>query len=224
MRNLRAYVIRQGDYLGQLAQRYGFDAEEIWNHRKNKPLQDAGRLPGVLHPGDALYIPDTKPKWMPITVGQANTFVVDRPRLIPLTLRFKTRDGGALAGAACVFRGLDTGKAPPPDKTDGNGNLELRISTRQGPFVVLFPASGYRFIVHVGHLDPVSELSGVRKRLENMGYGMSPILAAGVRHGYHAADVSLGEAMVRAFQDSQGLAPGSLNEDTREALKRAHGV
>ena len=36
---MRPYVIRQGDYMTQLAHRLGFDETEVWNHDKNSALK-----------------------------------------------------------------------------------------------------------------------------------------------------------------------------------------
>jgi hypothetical protein len=220
---MQPYVVRQGDYLDRLAARFGFDAYDVWNHAKNKPLRDQGRLPEILHPTDILYIPAPKPKWLPVKIGVVNTFTAPAHQ-VTLALAFKTHDGKPLANAACVFRGLLPSKVAPPATTDGSGALQIDVSTRQGLFLAAFPLERFRFVVQIGHMDPLGESSGTRKRLENLGYGASPMLALGMSLGHHvpADDAS---AHLAAFQRQQGILPtGTADDVTLDALKSAHGV
>ncbi|MFT3767392.1 MAG: hypothetical protein QM820_18220 [Minicystis sp.] len=46
---MKAYVVRQGDYLKQLAHALGFDADAVWNDPKNAELSQR-RDPNLLHP------------------------------------------------------------------------------------------------------------------------------------------------------------------------------
>lgn len=60
------YVVRQGDYLLKLAQRYGFDAEEVWSHPRNEDLRKLRKDHHILAPGDIVYLPVKANEWLPI--------------------------------------------------------------------------------------------------------------------------------------------------------------
>ncbi|MCA9625274.1 MAG: hypothetical protein KC731_39900, partial [Myxococcales bacterium] len=51
-------MIRQGDFVARLAQRFGFDADEVWNDESNRELREQRESPNVLAPGDVLHIPE----------------------------------------------------------------------------------------------------------------------------------------------------------------------
>ncbi len=55
---MQPYVIKQGDYLTALADRFDFDADSVWNDDANKDLRDLRDDPTILCAADVLYIPD----------------------------------------------------------------------------------------------------------------------------------------------------------------------
>lgn len=222
MSDMRPYVVQQGDYLSKLAAQYGFDADVTWNHGKNKLLRESGRVPEMLQPLDILYIPEKKPNWLPVKAGQVNAFTASA-RKVTLSLRFTRRDGKPLANAKCTYNCLLPSKEMPPEQTDDAGALKFQVSTRQPPFVVTFALERYRFVINVGHMDPLSEASGVQKRLENLGYGVSPVIALGVSLGHWTA-FDRPEKRIATFQRAQGIDPtGTADQGTLHALQNAHG-
>src|SRR5208337_3002899 len=52
------YVVRQGDYLAQIAFRRGFVADRVWSAPENATLREARKDPNILAPGDILHVPD----------------------------------------------------------------------------------------------------------------------------------------------------------------------
>ena len=219
---MRPYVVRQGDFLTLLAARLGFDADAVWNHTKNAALRNSGRLPEILHPADVLFVPESKPAWRSLSIGQTNAFVAPVAK-VSFSVAFQTSGGEPLASAACVVRGLDKGTPPPPSSTDASGTLAFDVGARQGTFVVEFPDDGYRFVVQLGHMDPLGEESGISKRLQNLGYGMSALLALSFRLGHTRPHGGL-RAQITAFQWVNKVGgEGRLDANTIDALKKAHG-
>ena len=104
--SFRPYVVTQGDHLTSLASRFGFDADDVWGHPKNEELRASrGGDRHVLLPGDVLYIPEAKPRWLPVTVGRTNAFVVPL-NPVSVVVRF-VAEGKPLAGEAYVVTGAD---------------------------------------------------------------------------------------------------------------------
>jgi N-acetylmuramoyl-L-alanine amidase len=67
-----------------------------------------------------------------------------------------------------------------------------------------------------GGLDPITELSGIRARLQHLGYLRGPVDGA--------SDAGT-ERALRAFQEAQGLeVTGVVDDATRDRLREAHGI
>jgi hypothetical protein len=162
---LEPYVIRQGEYLLQLAHRFGFDADTVWMDDMNADLRKARPNPNVLCPTDVLYIPDQanqEPAQHPLDMGSTNTFVADVPTT---TVRVQFTDD-ALASQPCTVAEL-------PDQTslatDG-GLLTLVVPVDLDRATVTFSGPGVQCVLLIGHLDPPGTVTGVLHRLQNLGY------------------------------------------------------
>ncbi len=84
---------------------------------------------------------------------------------------------------------------------------------------VVFAKRNFVFPVRLGDMDPIAETSGVRARLEHLGY--LPSSAAALSEG--ETDARLITA-IQEFQRAHGAEPtGELDDATRSALEKAHG-
>lgn len=103
-------------------------------------------------------------------------------------------------------------------QTDGEGMIECSIppDARRGRLIIE-PGTAHELILplQLGHLNPVSELSGVNHRLANLGLGCGDL-----------TDEPTPElaAALRMFQEKHGLPiTGELDAATRDRLVEAHG-
>jgi hypothetical protein len=206
MGNECVHVVRTGDHLEQLASRYGFDANEVWNNPKHDGLRKQGRTAHLLCAGDLIYFPEPKRKWLPLEVGKVNNFTVKTPN-ITVSVAFK---GDKLANAKCVVHHL----APPNTfTTDGNGKLSFSAPVNVSVFDVEFPAVGYHQRLQVGHLDPPTERSGQVQRLQNLGY---------LPKGSDKGD-AFTAAVERYQRDHSLTVTGEVDDATRGHLEGAYG-
>lgn len=221
MNDYRPYVVKQGDYLTKLAHRHGFDAESVWAHPKNAELRAARRTPEVLAPGDVLYMPNAPREGLPFKPGVKNRYKARVPK-VEVTLCFK--DGSApLADEPYEVRGLTAahGDEDAPaalGRTDAEGRVTLHVPLTVREVTVTFPHRNVVYPVRIGDMDPETEMSGVQKRLQNLGF-LSPD---------PDPEVDLGELIrgaIAAFKKSHGLGEsGELDAATRDALLNAHGI
>lgn len=102
--------------------------------------------------------------------------------------------------------------------TDGDGRIELSIpATAKSARLIIDPGTNKEtdIPVQIGHLNPVSKISGVKQRLQNLGFDCGD--------DDETETPDFGEA-VRAFQEKSGLSvTGEADEQTRSALEKAHG-
>jgi hypothetical protein len=207
---VRVYVVRQGDFLGSIAWAHAVSEDAIWRAAPNAALVKLRESPNVLYPGDVLYIPDAKPTRFALRVGANNAFEAQVPTT-ELKLVFGD-DVGPWSGEAYRVEGIVG--LTLEGSTDGEGRATLAVPITCRSIMVVFPGRGRRFRVDVGHLDPVSEPSGVRARLQHLGY-LRPV-APGEGDAFDRA--------VRDFQRAKGLdATGELTRPTLDALVESYG-
>jgi hypothetical protein len=208
--DLQPYIVKQGDHLDGLAFVHGFDADAVWNDGKNAELKAKRQKPSVLLAGDVLYIPRAKKTGQPLSKGTTNSYTGNVPKK-KLSLTFKDE---RVQNAAYTVRGLG---ALVTGSTSGGGfSVDVPVYVRE--LVVSFDDIPLLYNVRIGDLDPSTETSGVRQRLEHLGFRRP---ARGETEEEAAAADS--EA-IAAFQTSQGLeATGIIDDATRAALESAHG-
>ncbi len=214
---MKPYVIKQGDYLTRIAHREGFVPEEVWGHGKNAELKALRSDPDTLKSGDILFIPDEPKKRNKFTKETENAYVAKVPKM-PVTLTLE-RQGEAMADEKFVVHGLEE---QLEGVTTAEGLVEFEIDVNVKEVVVELVAQKRQYRMKLGNLDPVSEPSGARQRLMQLG------IYSATREGedqYVAHNERQLSAALKAFQAREGLdVTGELDEASIDALKKAYGA
>src|SRR5262249_43751250 len=122
---------------------------------------------------------------------------------------------GPLAGEPYVVEGLG---AQVSGTTDADGKVRLSVPVHVREIRVVFTKRNVAYPVHVGDMDPVDEPSGVRRRLQHLGYYDPTSDAEGADRDERE------RRAVIAFQKAHGLDPsGVADEATRGELVKQHG-
>jgi hypothetical protein len=216
---MRPYVIRQGDYMTQLAHRLGFDETEVWNHDKNSALKARRHNANILSPGDVVWLPACGQAGVSISSGGTHQYNANLPRV---SIRITLRNGSdAVANEAYEIEGLGP---IVRGRTDKNGVLRFDAPVTARAVRLVLPRKNMHYEVRIGHLDPIEEMSGVRQRLEHLGhYGWvlnpqpdDPLV--------NAADEERDRQAVSRFQAQNGIeVTGLVDDATRAAIRDAHG-
>lgn len=213
----RMHVVRQGEFLAVIAQRLGLAASAIWDDPDNADLRARRPNPDMLAPGDVLHIPDgDEPDPLPVTAQATNRYVAKVPR-VKVCLHLNGADGPLVDEPYAVV-GLPT---PLDGRTDSQGKVEFEAPLGLREVRVILAQLDREHVVRIGDLDPLDEASGVRQRLEQLGYyGFA--LGEATRHPLPRRDDRDADAL-RAFQRDHGLAPNGIADGpTRDALRAAH--
>ena len=207
------YVVRDGDYLASIAHSRGVNPKDVWELDANEDLRKKRPSPDMLAPGDVLFLPVVKRKWIALDTGSNNALVATVPTVsIKLNLRKEGDDGkNLLSGNAYVIQGLPGGDVPGTFGDDGAVEFRAPVSVRQ--VTIVSDELGLQLPVRVGGLDPIETDSGLAHRLANLGYSDQ----IGGPDGAVAGSLM-------AFQKDQGLEEsGTLDDATSKALVAAHG-
>jgi hypothetical protein len=201
--------IEQGEGLSYLCELYGFSPERIWNDPANQALQESRPDPNVLLPGDVVTIPDKVAGSVRAATGKLHRF---KRKGVPALFRLQLLDGGKPRASEAFSLEID-GKVLE-GKTDEKGRLEAWVSNRAQKGLLKFGQRGEELEIDFGFLDPVEELSGVRKRLTNLGFDC---LAEAGDLGPET------RAALLRFQKEAGLPEtGEPDEATRQRLAELH--
>jgi len=209
----------QGECIARLAHRFGFFPATIWGHKRNLDLADKRRDQNVLYRGDEIYIPEKQSKRIDGIVGRR--YVLKR-KGIPEVLRLRfLRNGRARVDEPYQLALTSADGAAYVDRCgviDRDGYILAFVS----PAITLAKVTlgqGALAEVHrfrVSHLNPIDTVSGVKGRLQSLGYYTGTI------------DEMIDEALhsaVAAFQtDNRITADGDATEKAFvSALKRVYG-
>jgi Putative peptidoglycan binding domain len=214
------HVVERGECLSSIAHSYGFmNWRVIYDDDRNAPFRALRSNPNLIYPGDELYIPACGPRSVTCAAGALYTFRVSMSSTW-ICLCLQDPAGEPMAGKH--YR-VQIGGEELEGETDAEGWIKRRIP----PFATsgqlqLWPDAGQPDVVvewplHLGHLDPQDKITGVKARLNNLGYYCGDAEDEEQDEQYKAA--------VRAFQDDQGLtANGVAGAETQERLQALHGV
>jgi hypothetical protein len=207
----KTHVAQQGECMSSIAFAHGFFWETLWSAPENAALKESRESPFVLRPGDAVHIPDLRPRQVAAATGARHVF---RRKAVPAVLRLRLLDQDKpLAGLAYVlaYAGREiTGT------TDAEGKLEVYVPPDM-PAATLRVGEGdeeYVYELAPRTLNPWRDVDGIQARLSNLGYYRGPINGQ-----LDAATV----AAIEQFQRQRSIeVTGQADETTTAALMDAH--
>lgn len=166
-------IVTQGECFLSIAAESGMTWEQLWKDPANKALADKRKLPTILKPGDAVYVPEKEG-----TAADRPTDAKHRFRLKGTLAKLRIRvlsNGAPLVGTKCKLStdGADAQETTKP--TDANGVFEASIppTLQQAHFLV--EETGEEYLLKIGWLDPIDSVSGLQARLNNLGFSCGKV-------------------------------------------------
>jgi hypothetical protein len=220
------YTVQDGDCISSIAYSRGFFWKTVWNDPSNARLKSKRKNPNVLLAGDVVHIPDLTIKQ---ESGATETKHQFKLKAVPEKLHIKLLDYNHKPRPNVKYKILIEGKWKN-GTTDSNGMITESIPPDATTGKLVYPApplvdgtgkplpgrpKDLVMILQLGNLNPISEVSGLKARLANLGFYKGPI------------DEKLDGATKRAinaFQTKQGLpVTGAADDATRQKLQDLHG-
>jgi hypothetical protein len=158
------HVVEQGETIVALSERYGLFAQTIWDDPANADLRARRKRMDVLLPGDEVTIADRREKSVSAVTGRRHRF---RRKGIPAIFRLVLReDGEPRVGVA--WR-LSLAGVESTGRTGDDGLIEQYVPAGSTEGKLYLDASEEPIVLRFGHMDPETSISGMRKRLANLG-------------------------------------------------------
>lgn len=213
------HIVKKGECLSSIAYHYMLpDWHIIYDHPQNAEFKAKRPNPNLIYPGDELYIPDP--------TGREETHPTDLRHIFELKLPptyvnicIQNEEEEAIADAPFE---LKVNAFTLAGNTDGDGWIRGKIPAwaEIGDLKVWpVPGDTENFIsweVRLGHLDPLETISGIKGRLNNLGYYYGEV---------DELEDEEYDAAVRQFQQDNGLViDGIVGPKTRGELKKDHRV
>ena len=204
------HVVGPGECISSIAKQLGFLWETLWDDPANAALKSARENPNVLRPGDRVALPAKNVKTEPGETEMRHRFVRKGE---PTKLRLRLLDQDQPRANEAYT--LDIDGQVYSGTTDANGRLEQVIPAKATTGKLKVGQDEDEYVLELGQIDPVSSITGVQARLNNLGYSCG------------AVDGVLGprtKLALRTFQkDYQLSESGTPDEATRDKLAELHG-
>lgn len=207
------YAAKESDCMHSIAYVYGFCWTTLWNHPNNAELKRVRKDPFVLLEGDRVFIPPLRGRVKQCSTERRHPFV---RKGVPAKLRIVVKwlgkpraneryrldiDGRIFQGTTNSLGLIEV--AIPPNASQGLLTVGQREQEQQ-----VFP-------LDLGGMDPITEISGVQKRLENLGFPCAP---SGTLDDRTRQAITL-------FQQGHDLpVTGELDHETRDRIQREYQV
>lgn len=199
--------------MSSIAMDHGFYWETLWNDPANAELKEKRKDPNILYAGDVVEIPEKRLREESGATAAKHRF---RRKGRPEILRIRLLDRFDEPRAKIPYRLIIEGDTRQ-GVTNGDGELKEPIppNARSGRLIVGEDPDVTEIPLKLGHLDPITELSGIQMRLMNLGYQCV------------SSDGELNEETreaLRQFQRNYRLEPtGEPDESTKQTLVERHG-
>lgn len=206
------YTVQQGDTTSSLAQKHGLFWETIWNNPENEQLKNIRKNHNILFPGDKIFIPAVRVREESVITDKQHRF---QRKGIPekLNMQFLDLYGDPFANEPYT---LIVDKKVSNGKLDDKGWLRTSISpvAREGRIEIGESGELWALDIDLGHLDPVTELTGVQARLRNLGHYNGPV------DGKESDELS---RAIRSFRSCHGLEVNEeIDDDFRNKLSEVY--
>jgi hypothetical protein len=237
--------IQQGESIASLAYQRGLWTQTVWDHAENSVLKQARAERNALLPGDEVFLPEKTIKNESGATDQCHRFrrkgipehlrirVIqeapsdealgeqassDTEENTSMAEANATQSPATYEGRANVPYHLDIDGVVTTGTTDDEGFVDCPIppDARSGRLTIDPGQPDERVLpLQLGHLNPLSELSGVVQRLRNLGFDCDEPTDG---------NTEALEETLRFFQGRHDLTvTGQADDATRDKLSELHG-
>jgi hypothetical protein len=199
--------VNPGDCLSSIGARFGFTVEALWNLPENADLKNLRKDPWILNPGDRVFIPELRIKHHDRSTDQRHKFQKKGVKEL-LKIVFIDEDEKPMCNVP--YELIIDDQDHFAGHTNGNGTIEHPIlpTAAKGRIAIGPLADRREYYLQLGGVDPVTEISGAKGRLLDLGYLDDP--PDNKMNGQT-------ESALLLFQDRHKLRPTGKNDEATQA-------
>lgn len=160
----QVHVAQEHECLNDIAAHYGLLPEAIWNDPGNADLRALRQDPNVLLAGDVLAIPELREVRHAAQTGKRYRF---RRKGVPVQVQFRLLNGSEPRKDARYLLEVDGEALSGTTGPDGDLAFWVMPGSQQATLEL---EGEERYELKLSRLDPLTEVSGMRQRLVNLGY------------------------------------------------------
>jgi hypothetical protein len=206
------YIVKQGECISSIARNHGLFWQTLWNHPNNAALKTKRKDPNILYPGDIIYIPGkTEKQESGDTEKRHRFFKKGEPAKIHLQILFNDRPRAKERYVLTIDGQHFSGQ------TDTQGRIKQPIppNAKEGKLIVGEDEEQTEYVLQLGNMDPIDEITGTQGRLNNLGF------TCGEVNGIFGPET---KAALARFQEDYGLpVTGQIDPVTQAKLQQVHG-
>jgi N-acetylmuramoyl-L-alanine amidase len=215
----KIHNVQQGETVSSIARKYGFpDWQALYNHPDNSALKEKRPNPDLIYPKDEIAIPERNLAKFKAKLNEKQTFKSKAKRNV---IKLKI---GAIGGVLWANRKVElkVDEDIIESTTDDDGIAVFRLPKRHSHTAILniytlkeTSKPSYSVEVKLGHLDPITELTGQQARLSALGFDCG-LLTPKTNKRYEKALVE--------YQQAMGLiVDGICGPETQKSLEKEYG-
>jgi hypothetical protein len=212
---MQEYIVKQGDCINSIAYEHGFFPGTIWDHPKNASLKQQRIDPNVLYESDVVFIPDKKQQREVVSCDKRSSYKL---KGVPARLLLKIYDYEGKVMANALYK-LDVDGNIVEGNLNSQGILDISIlpSAKKAVLVVGNKLDAIEFEFKLGYLNPIDTLSGIKARLNDLGFDCGEV-------NEESNDIT--EMAIRSFQKTYELEPvnGKVDNQLIGKLKEIFGL
>ena len=157
--------INSGHSIPSVAKDKGFFWETLWNHPENADLKSKRKNPNILYKGDEVFVPEKELKEVSKPTEARHKF---RRKGEPLKFQLQLMMMGKPRKNEDYVLLVDGEQIQ--GKTDDEGILKATIPGNARGGTIVLRGGKEEYPIRIGHLDPIDTVSGVKQRLNNLGF------------------------------------------------------
>jgi len=206
------YKVKQGDCIESIAQKFGHLWQTLWDDPENADLRKKRKEPNVLLSGDIVFVPEKRSKDESGQTEERHRFrIKSATSMLKMVLIDENDEPRSNENYILI---VDDEIITGTTKADGSLKHSIKPNAKNGKLIVGEEQDEY--VLDLGYIDPITEISGVQSRLNNLGFD------CGEENG--KLNTKTKDA-IQDFQFQYGLEveeTGKIDEKTRAKLKEIY--
>jgi hypothetical protein len=206
------HTVKQGNCIESIAFEKGLFWETVWNDSQNAELKRKRKNPNALFPGDKVFVPEKREKEVSGATEKIHRF---RRKGVPSRIHVVVKKEGKPRSNEPYTLEIDGELFSGTTNAQGEVKRPILPNAKLARLIVGEGDAAEKFELKLGYVNPITEVSGVQHRLNNLGFH------CGQPDGKMSPRTI--EA-IEAFQEMAGLpVTGEIDQATRDALESKHG-